>query len=216
MNSIYNIDKENILFLNYNTILLQSMGFIELMKTAGLGDNELYLLDQHKILNLVLNTLIKCPAKLLDPIITNEEYLQVINKKFYDISYLSPMTNISTIATILSKQEFTNKVYIASPKYFNGEAVYTACLQSFFDIFDIDKVAKFINDNGITSIFLHDMGMAYNLITKADINIKGMTFIISKLSYNFKRENDTFTSLYPEIFELKENDMFDLAFMDLF
>jgi len=215
MNSILNTNNENILFLNYNTILFQSMGFIELMR-PDLESNEFYSLSQEKIMNILLNITLKNPTKLIDSTITDEDYFNFINKKFSSISYISPVTNLYSIATILSRQIFTNKVHIASPSSFGGDHIYNNCIHSFFDIFNASKIKEFINKNNITTVFLHDISLVYDLIFNHNTDVKGMTFVISRLGYNFGKIDNVIESLYPKLSEAQNKLKFDLAYINLF
>ena len=118
---------------------------------------------------------------------------------------------------ITSTQQFVSDTYIAT---LAPTAIFTTTCNRFkpvtFDIFNITEIEEFIETRGITSVVLHDISIAYDLIFNFNIDVTDMNFIISKLGYNFIDSDDGLAPKYHEVLTFADKMKYKIAYVDLY
>jgi len=208
---------ENILILDYNTIKLQSMGFIELVKQNGLESAKLHSLNSVEKLQIILNNANRNTSELFNESVSESDYIKFLKRNYINISEAAPYTKLFQISAVTSTQQFVSSIYLASYVPYSLELSMTHRMkQVTFDIFNVIEVEKFILENKITSVFTDDIRMVYDLVFNFKIPIADMRFIISKIGYNFISKDTVLTSAYPELNEVAETLNFKIAFIDIY
>lgn len=205
----------DVLFLNYNTVMLNSVGFIIYMNKLGL-DGKISRLSQAQLVAFLLKSTNRNTAGNVDSSITEAEYFKFICDNFGSVCEYSPITGLTSLANILSGQKFINKVHMASPKPFGGELVFNNMTHVNFDIFDVSKVEEYINKHEIKCLFTHDIRMVHDLVFNFNIDVTNMTFLVSRLGYNFETINGEEQLRCSQILEVMNNLRFDFAIVDLY
>jgi hypothetical protein len=205
---------ERILILNYNTVFLQSVGFVTYMNQSGLEHEFFGELDQFGLIYFFTRANTRNTASLIDPEMTEIEYFEFVKKKYREVSVASPSTAILPIINIVKSQNFVDKVFMASFSIYDELEVVQNVNHVFFDIFDVKEIEKFVLDNQITSIFLHDIRMVHDLVFNFNIDVKGMSFIVSKFGYNFTDVDGVVGNECPQVFELRDQLRFTIAYIN--
>lgn len=208
---------ERILVLNYNTLFFQSVGFLTTMLQTGFEHKLYSQLDPSGHSYLLARTPERNTAALLDPSTTEAEYHQFIKRHYNKVTKISPQTSLSAILQITSGQSFVEKVFVASYSplsFFEKETPFFDHVQ--FDIFDATQVETFIKENGITFVFLHDIHMVRDIVFNFNIDLYAMTFVVSKLGYNFEIRSGEEKSKCQEVFDLANEMEFNVAFINLY
>lgn len=208
-------EQQKILILNYNTIILQSVGFLTYMKNTLNYDNPFSKYDGTEFIVNVLQFANKNTAKIIDQTIDDDFYFNFIRNKFEDITNQSPLSAIQYYINILQSQNFINEIHIASPIHINMKRVFAEIIEPIFNIFDIDTIVAYINTNKITCLFLHDIEMLKAIIEHPRMDSEQFTYILSKIGYNYKEIDDAAFFKIPEIMDLKEEKRFLIGVSNL-
>jgi len=187
---------ETILVLPYNT--LRIVDLCVQMEIYAASDEEISIEETiHKLLCRKDKDLGK-----LNKI--NSEIVNNLMDKYYPSYYkVAPMTIVYDLLAKLKCQKFVNKI-IALHKYQGTE-------EPLFDnaYYDgsIEELEKFIKNNSITAIIMDDIHILYELVSRENVDVRGMTFFISKMGYNLEIVNDKFQMLYNEYLTDKMDEL---------
>jgi hypothetical protein len=206
---------ERALILNYNTVFLQSVGFVNLMNQSGLDHKLFSDLDPFGLIYFFTRAKTRNTASMIDQNISEADYFDFVKKKYKDIGAQSPITNITPIINIMTAQNFVEKVFIASFDFYTEADLFKNVQHVKFDIFDVKVIEAFITENQITTVFLHDIRLVHDLVFNFQIDVKAMSFIVSKFGYNFMEKDGIKVSHCPEIFELRSQLEFNIAYINL-
>jgi hypothetical protein len=208
-------ERQNILILNYNTVILHSVGFLTYMKNILNFDNPLSKYEGTEFVVNVLQLTEKNTAKIIDPSIDDEFYFNFINTKFQEVTDQSPLGSMQYYLNILQSQNFINKVHIASPVNINMKQIFVDVIEPTFDIFNIDTIVNYINANRITCLFLHDIEMMKKIIEHPKMDSEQFTYLLSKIGYNYREVDDAAYFRLPEIMDLKDQKRFLIGVVNL-
>lgn len=208
--------RENMLCLNWNTIIFQSYGFIEYMKSLGLDDENICHLTKIECIVFLLQYQDRNLSYIFDDTVSEKEFYDFVKDKYTNITNISPVTHINAIFSVVKGQPFSNSYHIASIKKSSISDTGSNVKHVYFDIFNISEIEEYINENKITSVLAHDIRIVRDLIFNFNINCKDMSFIVSKLGYNFDNIDGQIVSKCQEIFENQESLGFRFAFLDVF
>jgi hypothetical protein len=207
---------ERILVLNYNTIFFQSVGFIDRMLRAGLTHPLYSKVDQFGHIYLAARSETRNTASLLDPGVTEDSYFEFIRKHYRDVTVSSPETEIAEQLQLACGQTFVERLVIAGVEILpEVEATLPRAEQVVLDIFDVRSVESFIEANDITSVFIHDVDMVYDIVCGCRIDIETVSFFLSKLTYNFKSVGEKLQLKHPVLLDLCDELNFNLAYANL-
>jgi hypothetical protein len=209
-------EHQNILILNYNTVILQSVGFLMYVKKHLKMDNPLSHLEGTEFIVNVLQLANKNTASILnDPTIDEEFYFNFIKKKFVEVSGESPIGAMQSYITILLSQNFVNRIHIASPADVGMKTVFPNISDVQFDIFDVDAIVDYINTHKITSLYIHDIDLLKKVIEHPDMDSEQFTYLLSKIGYNYREIEDAAFFKLPEIMDLRDEKRFLLGIVNL-
>lgn len=201
--------KESILILPHNTLRLTDLMLqFEIFNAKGTALKEsfndiLWRLVNRKYKDLSLYN------KGVDKDILDELY-KVNFAKYYE---LAPRTLMNEIINITINQKFIKKAIILfSDKNAKDESFD-------YDYYDgtLESLEKYIIDNEITSLVFDDIELLKKLDDRKNISLKRMTFFISRLGYNFYRDDKTGNlklKYFDEIY--KNNPSIELTDIELF
>ena len=138
-------------------------------------------------------------------------------EKNFSIYYeLSPRTLMYDILDILNHQKFIAKTVVL----FSNKSMQ----KPEDDIFDyeyydgtIESLEQYMNNMGTTCLIFDDIELLKKLNERKNFSLKRKTFFVSKMGYNFYREDKTKKlklKYYDEIY--KENPTIELCTIDLF
>lgn len=216
--------KHRMLILNYNTFIIQSTGFLRYMAQDLGVPHVLSDLDEYDFLRTTLQFADRNTAKIVDPNISNEFYLNFITDKFMDITNKSTPSSMLAMIRILMMQQFVEAMYIASPNEFvrtsddpltDGNAFHDDVQCVFFNIFDTQEVLKFIKENDINTLWLDDSSMLLEILADQEIDHSKMTYILSKIGYNMTDDEEAMHMKHPEIVALRLVLKFEFGIVDL-
>lgn len=188
----------SILFLNYNTLFIQSFGFINLIKNSGMTNNDIDNLDDAKLLDYIIDFLSDNTAEIIEPDFNRDEYFNFIKNNFNKVTNESAVTGITSIIPIMNIREDNTKMIVASPSNFDGESLILPAKHIFFDIFNIEEIEKVIIDENINMLFIDNVHTVYELVFRFNINLNGMLFCISNLAYNYHYDGELLHMKYKE------------------
>lgn len=188
----------SILFLNYNTLFIQSFGFIYLMKNSGMSNLTLDNLDDSNLLNYIIDFLSDNTAEILEPDFDRDEYINFIKENFNAVTGESAVTGITSVIPIMAVKENNTKMIVASPSKFDGESLISLAKHIFFDIFNIEEIEKVIIQENINMLFVDSVQTVYELVFRFNINLDGMLFCISNLAYNYHYDGEILYMKYKE------------------
>jgi len=210
-------EKQRILILNYNTILLQSVGFLNYMKKFHGVDNP-FSKYEDKEMEYIINVLRfahKNTAKIIDKTIEEDFYFKFIKSAFREITNESPLAYAHYYIDILLSQKFVQEIHIASPVAMNVNEVYTNVIEAVFDIFDENQIVNYINEKGITCLFIHDIDLLKKIIDHPKMDSQQFTYLLSKIGYNYREEDDAIFLKIPEIVDLRDTKQYLLGIVNL-
>jgi len=207
-------EHQNILILNYNTLILHSVGFLEYMKTLNY-DNPLSKYEDTEFIVNVLQLANRNTASIIDKSIDDEFYFNFIKNKFKEITDASPVSDMQYNISILQSQTFVNTIHIASPININVKGVFPTIIEPIFDIFDIDTIVNYINANKITCLFVHDIEMMKKIVEHPKMDSEQFTYLLSKIGYNYREIDDAAFFKLPEIMDLKDQKRFFIGVVNL-
>jgi len=198
--------KERILILPNNTLRVpEAMFLLELyaynkIKLPSFEEN-LYKCITRK--NKDLSKIFNIPQKLNDKYNNNWA-------SYYDIA---PRTKMYEYIDILSSQKFIeDTVILFSDKNAKDDAFKN-------DYYDgtIDKLEEYIKTNQITAIVLDDIDLIQLILDRKKIDINNLTFIISKVGYNYQY-NKSLDILMPkkELYDAEKSAYIEVAIISLF
>ena len=173
--------KEKMLILPYNTLRVFDtcvQADIERAKNPNWhGDFE-------KVLKQVLTRSIKDLGIVNN--IDSEIIKKLMNDSWCHYYEIAPRTNLYALIETLSEQSFMTDIIVLFPKHGVKEDDLT---NAYYDG-SIEELEKFINENGITSIFMDDVELLMTLIKRKNVDLNWKTIFISKLGYNYERTED--------------------------
>jgi len=201
-------EQQRILILNYNTVLLHSVGFLNYMKDIHGIDNPFSKYDGMEYIVNVLRLANKNTAKIIDKTIDDDYYFNFIKTNFVEISNMSPVAYFQNYINILLSQRFVQEIHIASPINIGMKEVFVNIEEPTFDIFNIDAIVNYINQNKITSLFVHDIDMMKQIIEHPEMDSQQFTYLLSRLGYNYREVEDAIFLKHSEIMDLKDKKQF--------
>ena len=208
-------EQQRILILNYNTILLQSVGFLNFMKNKHGIDNPFSKYEDTEYIVNVLQFANKNTARIIDKTIDEEFYFSFIKANFKEITDESPIAYLQYYLNILLGQSFIKEIHIASPVSINVQEVFPEIKEPLFDIFDVNQVVRYINENQMTCLFLHDIEMMKNIVEHPEMDSRLFTYLLSKIGYNYQEEDEALFLKIPEIMDLRDEKQFLFGIVNL-
>lgn len=138
-----------------------------------------------------------------------DELYKVNFHTYYD---LSPRTLMYEIIDIMINQKFVTKSVIL---FDNANATDETYRYEYYDG-SIKSLENYINDNGVTCMVFDDMELLKTLYDRGNVSFKRKTFIVSKMGYNYYKDEHNRLRLkyYDEIH--KNNPTIELTSIDLY
>lgn len=147
----------------------------------------------------------------------DKKLIDELYEKNFSIYYeLSPRTIMYEIIDILTHQKFIEKTVVL----FSNKSIKKPEDDMFeYDYYDgtIESLETYMNNMGTTCLFFDDIELLKKLNERKNFSLKRKTFFVSKMGYNFYREEKTKKlklKYYDEIY--KENPTIELSTINLF
>jgi hypothetical protein len=154
-------------------------------------------------------------AKIIDKTIDDSFYFNFITSNFQEVTNDSPLGSMQYYINILQTQNFVSEIHIASPTNIKMNRVFSGIKEPVFDIFNADAVVEYINANGITCVFLHDIELMKQIVEHPKMDSEQFTYLLSKIGYNYREVEDAAFFKLPEIMDLKDQKRFLIGVVNL-
>jgi hypothetical protein len=197
--------KEKILCLSHNTVRIVDYPIQkELDSVLGIQQTE----EERMMKVISRNIKDLSTVNGIDKETTNKFIHGIYSKAYAD----APRGKIYDVLYTLKYQKFVSGIYLMHLDKRITEEEWTDCYYSG----KIEEVERFINENGITMFILDDITDLYRIIEREQINVTGMTFLVSKLGYNYYTVGDSILLKHePEIVLLSESKGFEFGIMSV-
>jgi hypothetical protein len=154
-------------------------------------------------------------AKIIDKTIDDSFYFNFITSNFQEVTNDSPLGSMQYYINILQTQNFVSEIHIASPTNIKMNRVFSGIKEPVFDIFNADAIVEYINANGITCVFLHDIELMKQIVEHPKMDSEQFTYLLSKIGYNYREVEDAAFFKLPEIMDLKDQKRFLIGVVNL-
>jgi hypothetical protein len=208
------IEEQNFLILNYNTILIQSYGYLKYMEKLGFQNAFSDMLELDYVVN-TLQYINRNTATIIDSTISDTFYFDFVKANFKEVTDRSYVGSLTSMIDILKGQPFVKSIHIASPTEFSGEVMFNNVKFPIFNIFDPVQVVQYMNDNNITSLLLDDATLLRDIVSREDFDCEQVTFLLSSTGYNYILDDPEMNLIHPEIMELKKVKNFKFGLVDI-
>lgn len=130
--------------------------------------------------------------------------------EYYDIA---PRTKMYEYIDILSSQKFVKSTTIL----FSDKNAKDEEFENEYYDGSIEQLEKLIISKQITAMVIDDISLLQTIIDRKEINIDNLTFIISKMGYNYQYNKDL-DILMPkkELYDAEKNAYIEVAIISLF
>lgn len=197
---------ERILILPHNTLrVVDAMKILEIYAyhKKPLPDFEVNLFKTITRKEKDLSKIFNIPSKLKDKFENNWS-------KYWDIA---PKTNMYEYIKITSTQKFTESTVVLFSDRNAKDDVFE------YDYYDgsIESLEKYIIDNRITAIVMDDVELLMELTNRKNIDLNNLSFIISRMGYNFEWNEKAQIPMPKKVFYDAEKENFiEVAMIALF
>lgn len=145
--------------------------------------------------------------------ITEETFYKLKFSTYVDYYNKSPYSKLYEVICNLSRQKFKVDTCIMYNN-FNGKVDVSSLKEDGFKRAeysgDIAEIEDYINENDITCVIMDDISILKELIDRKNINIEHMSFMITKIGYNFIELDDGQVSTrHPELLDYMEEVNFE-------
>lgn len=185
--------KEKILILPYNTLrLMDIIPQIEIEKFKNPEWNEPF----QKVVLKTISRKVKDLGEYnkLDSKTIND----TIEEKWTEYYETAPRTNLYDLCDFLLKQKFITDIIVLFHKNDCHDIAFT---NAYYDG-SIEELEKFVSENGITCIVMDDIEFLKTLVERGNIDFSYKTIIISRLGYNYYKDESTGVLLMKHMFQL--------------
>lgn len=178
---------ESILILPHNTLRFPDvMVVIEsiIQKTKKYPD---FAVTLYKVLNRKEKDLTKCGI--------SEELINKFNNEWATYWEIAPRSNLYNYIDIVSRQKFTNKVKVL---FHDKNAIDDVFEYDYYDG-SIEALEDYIKNEQITTLVLDDIELLKELSDRQRISLQNMSFIISRVGYNYEMDSQLKTLMPKKI-----------------
>ena len=126
---------------------------------------------------------------------------------------ISPRTNLYEYIKIVSAQKFTDNVTVL----FSDKKAKDDVFESDYYDGSLEGLEKYIIENRITAIVIDDIDLLVNLVNRKNINLDNLSFIISRMGYNYEWNNEIQILMPKQIlYDVEKEYYLEIAIIALF